>query len=252
MREQYKMISKIVGLELLLVFFFTLNGAFVTIVQPSSPSLHYIALLPMAIGIYVYLFKTGQWNTYFSPRKLTPLKETSLLSSPLLIILVLILFAHKGIDTTSILDLILLLFTQLFIVAFIEEIFFRGFMLRVVASKGFKTAVIVSSLLFAITHSLQLLGGHSLEDTLLQILYAFFVGIVLSLLIVNRQSIMIAIAFHGLNNFFILEKNTEGPAFINYVLIIILLLYAIYLWIRASKLTNVDVSNQGHSIHIVN
>ncbi|WP_249664384.1 type II CAAX prenyl endopeptidase Rce1 family protein, partial [Lysinibacillus sp. D4B1_S16] len=73
------------------------------------------------------------------------------------------------------------------------------------------TAVLIYSLLFGITHALQLLGGQSLEDTIIQIIYALLVGFVLSLLILDGQSIIITILFHGFNNFFRFMGNVESP-----------------------------------------
>jgi len=113
--------------------------------------------------------------------------------------------------------------------------------LNVLLSKGYKKAVIISSFLFAITHSLQLLGGQSLEDTILQITYAFVVGMVLSLLIINNQSIIIAIAFHGLNNFLQFMGKDQSSPILGYVLIGILITYFVYLWVRASNATDLNL-----------
>ena len=194
-----KIFIRIVGLELLIIFFFTVNGAYVTLATPSNAFLKYAGLLPLAFGLGFYLLNTRKWQDYFSKDKLLPIKDTILFCLPLLLILTLLFISNGGIDGFSIYNIILLLATQIVIVAFIEEIVFRGIMLSILIPKGFKVAVLTTSLLFALTHSLQLLGGQSLEDTTLQVLYAFLIGMVLSLIIVNKQSIMIAITFHGLN-----------------------------------------------------
>ncbi|MDF1508604.1 hypothetical protein PZE06_10425 [Robertmurraya sp. DFI.2.37] len=120
---------KIVGLELLLILFFTVNGAFVTITMPTSPALQFIGLLPLAVGTYIYLVIKGKWNNYFSVKKLKPIKKTFLFGVPLLLVLLLVFIGNKGINTSSLLDVFLIFMIQLFVVAFIEEIFFRGFML---------------------------------------------------------------------------------------------------------------------------
>lgn len=124
---------------------------------------------------------------------------------------------------------------QLLVVAFIEEAVFRGIMLRMLLAKGPITAVWVSSLLFSITHALQLFGGQSLEDTVIQIIYALLVGLVLSLLILNGQSIMLTILFHGLNNFFNFMGNEESTLLYAYIIIIVLLIYMFLLWKRVKK-----------------
>lgn len=127
---------------------------------------------------------------------------------------------------------------QLFVVAFIEETFFRGFMIKMLLSKGVKKAVLISSFLFGITHSLQLLGGQSLEDTVLQIIYALIVGLVLSLLIIYNQSIILTIIFHGFNNFFNFMGKVEESTFTAYIIIVILLIFTIFLWEKLNNKQN--------------
>lgn len=219
----------------MIIFFFTVNGAFVTLTSPSNVLLQYVGLVPLAIGVYFYLLKTKKWLAYFTKDKLIPLKSTFLLCSPLLLVLVLLFVGNSGLDISSINKLIIILGTQIIVVAFIEEIIFRGFMLNILISKGFRSAVLTSSLLFALTHSLQLLGGQSLETTILQITYAFFIGMVLSLLIVNQQSIIVAIVFHGLNNSLIMMGQNNNSLIYSYIIILLMIIYTVFLWIRALK-----------------
>lgn len=242
MESNTKIILKITGLELLLIIFYTANGAYVTMTLPSSPTLQYIGILPLAIGVFIYLVITKKWKDYFSVKELKANRVMMLLCAPLLLVLLIVFIGHKGLNTTSLSDLLPMFIMQLFVIAFTEEIFFRGFMLWILLlSKGFKIAVMISSFLFAMTHSLQLLGGQSLEETIIQITYAFLVGMVLSLLIINNQSIIIAIAFHGLNNFFQTMMRSEGSSIFGYVIIVILIAHAIFLWKRANTLSNIEV-----------
>lgn len=191
--------------------------------------------MPLAVGVYFYLLKTKKWRAYFTKDKLIPLKSTVLLCSPLLLVLALLFIGNSGIDISSFNKLLMILGTQIMIVAFIEEIIFRGFMLNILISKGIRSAVLTSSLLFALTHSLQLLGGQSLETTISQITYAFFIGMVLSLLIVNQQSIIVAIVFHGLNNSLIMMGKDNDSSIYTYIIILLLIIYTVFLWIRALK-----------------
>lgn len=222
-------------LELLIILFFTINGAYVTFSKPSNAFMQYVGLLPLALGIGIYLFKTKKWRNFFSYNLLQLDQKSLILSSPLLVILALLCIGNGGIRLTSISDLLMVLGTQLLLVAFIEEMIFRGFMIKILMAKGFKIAVLTSSTLFALTHSLQLLGGQPLEDTLLQITYAFFIGTVLSLLVINNQSIIIPIAFHGLNNFLIIMGQNNGSSLYNYLLISILFVHSLFLWSKALK-----------------
>lgn len=191
--------------------------------------------MPLAVGVYFYLLKTKKWRAYFTKDKLIPLKSTVLLCSPLLLALALLFIGNSGIDISSFNKLLMILGTQIMIVSFIEEIIFRGFMLNMLISKGIRSAVLTSSLLFALTHSLQLLGGQSLETTILQITYAFFIGMVLSLLIVNQQSIIVAIVFHGLNNSLIMMGKDNDSSVYTYIIILLMIIYTVFLWIRALK-----------------
>lgn len=188
-----KVIAKIIGLEFLIILFYVGNGAFVSIKEPSSPLLQFVMLVPLALGLFIYIALKKNWQMYF----FHPIQKNHLLMIlPLLFVLGIILVSTKGLNLTSISDLIFMFLMQVLIVAFIEETLFRGLMLRMLLAKGAFTAVFISSLLFGITHALQLLGGQSLEDTIIQIIYALLVGLVLSLLILDGQSIIITILFH--------------------------------------------------------
>ena len=243
MKSKKKTLFKILGLELLIIFFFTVNGSYVTITKPSSLAMQFIGLLPLAAGVFLYFASTRRWNDYFFVKRVKSIKNMLQLNSPLLLVLLIVFIGKKGLNTTSVSDLFLVLIIQLLIVAFIEESFFRGFMLKILLPKGFKKAVFISSSLFAFTHSLQLLGGQSIETTILQIIYAFVVGMVLSLLIVNNQPIMIAIAFHGINNFLQIMGNTEGSSILSYLIIAILGAQVVFLWQRATTLSNIKAPN---------
>ncbi|MCM0623735.1 CPBP family intramembrane metalloprotease [Lysinibacillus sp. OL1_EC] len=137
---------------------------------------------------------------------------------------------------TSISDLVVMFIMQIFIVAFIEESVFRGIMLRMLLAKGAFSAVWISSILFGVTHALQLLDGQSLEDTILQIIYALLVGLVLALLVLEGQSIIVTIIFHGLNNFFNIMGNTAGSMLSAYLIILVLFIYMLTLWRRLKKI----------------
>ncbi|MDQ0272127.1 CPBP family intramembrane glutamic endopeptidase [Cytobacillus purgationiresistens] len=235
MGKTKNIIVKIIGLELLLIVFYTINGAYMTIKEPSNPVMQFIGLVPLAAGVYIFLALKNKWGEYFFTRTIRVTKSNLLLIFPLFLVLLIIFFGNKGLNTSSISDLIYMFFMQLLIVAFIEETFFRGMIYKLLLGKGAKLAVLISSLLFGITHSLQLLGGQSIEDTLVQIAYAFLVGLVLSLLIVHQQSILITISFHGLNNFLNFMGKEEGSNTFAYIIIAVFFIYACYLWMRMNK-----------------
>ena len=231
-RMNKKVILKIIGLELILMFFYVLNGAYVSITQPSSPFLQFVMLLPLAIGLFIYIAVKKKWDHYFF-RSIN--KDSILIASPLLLVLCIILFSTKGLNVESFSDLLFMFLMQMFIVAFIEETVFRGIMLRMLQAKGTFTAIWITSILFSVTHSLQLLGGQSVEDTIIQVVYAQLVGIVLSLLIMDGQSIIMTILFHGFNNFFNFMGNVESSVMSAAIIIFVLFIYTIFLWRRVKK-----------------
>lgn len=240
-----KVIAKIIGLEFLIILFYVGNGAFVSIKEPSSPLLQFVMLVPLALGLFIYIALKKNWQMYF----FHPIQKNHLLMIlPLLFVLGIILVSTKGLNLTSISDLIFMFFMQVLIVAFIEETIFRGLMLRMLLAKGAFTAVFISSLLFGITHALQLLGGQSLEDTIIQIIYALLVGLVLSLLILDGQSIIITILFHGFNNFFNFMGNVESPTLSGYLIILVLFVYMLVLWKRVKKSYAINFMKNAKSI----
>ncbi|WP_107922993.1 CPBP family intramembrane glutamic endopeptidase [Lysinibacillus parviboronicapiens] len=227
-----KITFKLIGLELLLIFFYVFNGAYVSIQQPSSPFLQFALLIPLALGLLLYIASKKMWRNYF----FAPInKDYIFICSPLLLVLCIIFISTKGLNFESFSDLLLMFIMQMFVVAFIEETVFRGIMLRILLAKGTFTAVWISSILFAVTHALQLIAGQSVEDTIIQIIYALLVGLVLSLLILDGQSIILTILFHGLNNFFNFMGNEEGSMLMAYIIISVLVVYMIFLWKRVKK-----------------
>lgn len=87
------------------------------------------------------------------------------------------------------LSLILNLFTMAVLPALLEEMIYRGYILRTLRPYGNMFAVIVSSLLFSLMHG-----------NLRQIPFAFVVGLVLGLLYVISDNIWLPIAVHFANN----------------------------------------------------
>ena len=86
-------------------------------------------------------------------------------------------------------SLALNLFTIAVLPALLEEMIYRGYILRTLRPYGNMFAVVVSSLLFSLMHG-----------NLRQIPFAFMVGLVLGLLYVSTNNIWLPIAVHFANN----------------------------------------------------
>ena len=82
-----------------------------------------------------------------------------------------------------------------------EETYFRGLVLRFLQNKSTRWAIWGSSIIFGVLHSANLLGGKDLLYTVLQILFAFLVGLVLAELLVHTGRLWVLIVWHAAHDF---------------------------------------------------
>jgi membrane protease YdiL (CAAX protease family) len=88
---------------------------------------------------------------------------------------------------------------------FAEEVLYRGLMLRAIVPKGIWRALLVTSVIFAFTHSMNVLTGWSPERVLWQLCYSFAVGFGWAAFALRTGTIWPLILIHFLNNFFSLS-----------------------------------------------
>lgn len=106
-------------------------------------------------------------------------------------------------------DPALISFVALFLLthAFLEEVAFRGLIMVAFVNRwgsttgGLVKSVLVSSLFFASYHLANILGGNPLPVVLLQMVGAFFLGILFGALMLSGKSIYPVAFLHGLVNF---------------------------------------------------
>ena len=93
---------------------------------------------------------------------------------------------------------IYLIITFLILSPIIEELFFRGIILRIIAEKNNKTiAVFFSSILFTLIHVFYFDG---INLSLIRLIDCFLFSIIISLIYIKTQNIYYAIIFHGVYN----------------------------------------------------
>jgi membrane protease YdiL (CAAX protease family) len=85
---------------------------------------------------------------------------------------------------------------------FAEEVLYRGLMLRAIVPKGIWRALLVTSVIFAFTHSMNALTGWSPERVLWQLCYSFAIGFGWAAFALRTGTIWPLILIHFLNNFF--------------------------------------------------
>lgn len=116
------------------------------------------------------------------------------------------------------------------LVAFLEELLFRGFLFKTMEERGSTSAaVIVAGLSFGFGHILNLFNGYSSIDQILQIVIASIIGIVLCILFIRTKSIVPGIIFHCLFNSASALSAEVQPLY-NYIMAgIIIAVSAVYL-----------------------
>ncbi|MGM0438770.1 MAG: CPBP family intramembrane glutamic endopeptidase, partial [Bacillota bacterium] len=123
-------------------------------------------------------------------------------------------------------------FVYMILVAFVEEIVFRGIILRILSRKGIITAIFGSSIMFSVAHLMNTLQAKNLESTIIQTLYAFIIGVILAILVIKTNNIILPIIYHYINNV-VSSINTNNETLldliITYLMFTLAIIYAVYL-----------------------
>lgn len=118
-------------------------------------------------------------------------------------------------------------------VGFTEELYFRGIIVDILKRKGIVTVIFLSSVLFSIGHLANLLAGAPLNETILQVIFAFLFGVVAVQITLATNSFLIPAIWHTLHNFIAsITASNDGSEsmIISGLQGVILLVYGIYLW----------------------
>lgn len=119
-------------------------------------------------------------------------------------------------------------------VGFAEEMIFRGFLFKAMLKEGsVKTAVIVSSVTFGLGHILNLLTGHELAETLLQVVFAVAYGFLVTMVFYKSGSLLPCILSHSLFDIFAQFAAEGASSLLDRVargaMAILVILYCLYL-----------------------
>ncbi len=206
--------------------------------------------LPLVIALSIitlgYLFLTKTWKYYGLCKGTTPAKNV-LYYLPLVVIATPNLWfgiTFRGWQIT-IIHIIYMIG-----VAFLEEIIFRGFLLRSdLRDCKLGTAIVISAVTFGIGHIVNLLTGINGADvflTLMQVVYATAIGFAFVMLTLSTESLVPCIIAHA----FINSTSILGPDivsnqmqyFVTFMITVVGIVYSILLWkkneakIRSAKL----------------
>ncbi|MGL6201462.1 MAG: lysostaphin resistance A-like protein [Lachnospiraceae bacterium] len=114
-----------------------------------------------------------------------------------------------------------------------EELYFRGLILKTIRQENLWLAIILSSVLFGVGHLSNLAAGASVGGTILQVIFAFFFGLVAAEISILTESIFIPIIWHTVHNFISFTSATwpkTSELILFAVQCVVLLGYGIYLW----------------------
>jgi len=129
-----------------------------------------------------------------------------------------------------------------------EELMFRGVLLQILwHTQGPRKAVLISALLFSMLHSINIMGNHSLTNTLLQMITTFILGVYAAGVTLKIRNLVPMILFHWLWDFILI-----GAGYLHYTLpgwmmiaVLIELILGVVIWVRLRQ-------NTINSIGIIN
>ncbi|WCR26828.1 CPBP family intramembrane metalloprotease [Paenibacillus thiaminolyticus] len=208
----------VVLVELFLLLAVFAAGAYATIKQLPYTSPVLIAFIPIALALLFYMTLKKRWAHYGFCSLSTLHARDWIDYAPLLVVLVIL--SIKGLQDISLSEAGFFLFFTL-LVAFVEETIFRGLILRTLMRTSAAAAVITSSVLFSLTHMLNMLSGQNMADTAMQLVYALLVGFALGLLMVKHHNIYPLILFHFVHNFIQFIGNDSNLIYTSLVLLVL-------------------------------
>jgi uncharacterized protein len=223
-------------LEVVVIFVYLLAGTVAHFMNLSNRGLYGIANLGLTVIAALLLTAMGWWKAvgFRSPDKPRDLLYFIVPFLPLAINLI------PGVEVTSLLLLTEILAITL-MVGFVEETIFRGLMLNALKAHGFWRAAIITSLLFGLTHAMNVLTGKSVAEDAAQVFYAVAIGFAYAALVLMKGILWPLILAHFLIDFtyFIQKPGFTFPPFWTLFIVvgmaIIFTAYGIFVMLQTSK-----------------
>jgi len=193
----------VIILEVIIIAVALIAGTITFMLKLPEYTLYGITMVILTIISAVILWKLDWWRMIGFQR----FKKKYI---PLLIIPVIPLI-YNLLDTYNSIPLgfYIYYFFMCAMVGFVEESMYRGLMLQALLKKGVWKAVIISSLLFSLSHFMNALTGWNLYHVLLQLTYSFALGFGWSAFALRTRTIWPLMLIHFLIDFisFIKSEN---------------------------------------------
>ena len=192
-----------------------------------------VALLSIFLGVYIVVanFKLTHLNKEHIKKK-----QPITLYLPLIAIGVIQLV--KGLDQSYDWKAFITIIVLMIGVGFIEEVIFRGFLLKGIQTKSnAKKAIIISGLTFGIGHIVNLSRGYGYHELIAQIIVAITIGIILAMIVVLTNHLLPGILFHIVFNITgsITIQNEKTEIYLLIAILFVVIPYGIYLYQRIKQ-----------------
>jgi uncharacterized protein len=181
----------VIVLEIVVILVYLVAGTVAHFLSLSNLALYSLANLGLTIIVASLLTLMGWWRTvgFRSPDSREDLLWFLVPFIPMLVNFI------PGLELTSLRHVILIL-ALTSMVGFTEEAIFRGLMLNTLKSHGAWKAIIITALLFALTHALNVLAGKSGLEAAAQIFYAVAIGFAYAALVLRKGIIWPLVVAH--------------------------------------------------------
>ena len=194
-------------------------------------------LFPVSILI---LLRKKKLLSYYGLNSLKKLNYKNLLFCIPMIIIPIVNLCF-GIHINYLWQEILLICITMLGVGFSEEMLFRSFLIRTIANKNSKAAIVLPSILFGVVHITNFFGGKDIAMTILQMVYATSFGFMCSVFFYKTNNIIPCIICHSATNITNIFLPNNLPVEYGYVECIVIIVpsafYAWYLYITKKYLT---------------
>jgi uncharacterized protein len=212
--QKHPVVTSVLWALLLLVFYFA-AGFTISVTKASDTNAMFIRAACVFASCLLGVISIWQSKHSFSEFAFKGLTIKSvkkvLYFFPIIAIEVVPLFAGFRDDNNLLYMLAVLACTLC--VGFAEELYFRGFIFNTLKIKGMQFAIIVSSVLFGLTHLINIAGGAGVGETILQIFFAFFFGFVCAEILILTDSILPIMLWHTLHDFLAFTTNDGSRTF---------------------------------------
>jgi uncharacterized protein len=199
-------------LEIIVIVVYLMAGTIAYVAHLSNLAITGIANSILSLLAVSALSALGWWRVVGFKRPAQP-RDLFFFLPPLLPVLINL---AVGLNIPS-----LFRFTELlaltFLIGFAEEAIFRGLMLNALKAHGLWQAAIITTLLFGLSHSLNLLSGKSAADILIQISYALAIGFAFAALVLKKGILWPLVVAHTLIDFTSFIGKDTVPAVWNVV-----------------------------------